>query len=128
MAKMSITFNGFEKLTAELDRMKREIKPAVDEALTDTQKYIQDNLEIAAEPYQNGGNKGWAKGDMYKAIIKNADVEWENYYLASVKVGFNLDQKGGWHSIFVMYGVPRHWWGIIRYGCKRFINYYTCIF
>lgn len=110
MARMSIIFDGFEKMAAKLDEMGREIKPAVNEALEETQKYIQQGLEVAAAPYQspNGGRKGWAKGYMYDAIIKNPTILWEAS-VASVKVGFSSENKLGFmHSIFVMYGVPRH--------------------
>ena len=61
MAKMSITFDGFEKLAAELERQGKELKPAVNEALEETQKYIQQELEIAVQPYSNGGRKGYAE-------------------------------------------------------------------
>lgn len=126
MAKMSIIFNGFEKLAAELDGMGKDLHPAVNEALTETQKYVQQGLEAAAETYQKkGGGKGWTKGDMYKAIIKDASIEWEDYYLASVKVGFNLDAKGGFHSVFIMYGVPMH--GKFNKGYAKDTKVYNAI-
>lgn len=108
--RMSIIFDGFEKIAAELDRQGKELKPAVNEALEETQKYIQQELQSAAQPYANGGHKGYAKGDMYDAIITDADIDWKGS-VASVKVGFST-LYGGWegfmHSIFVMYGVPAH--------------------
>lgn len=109
MARMSITFDGFEKLAAELEREGKELKPAVNEALEKTQKYIQQEVESATQPYANGGQKGYATGDMYDAIIREPRIEW-NGNVANVKVGFSKDQnwKGFMHSIFVMYGVPAH--------------------
>ena len=107
--KMSITFNGFETMAAELEKIGGDLKPAVNEALEETQKYIQQQVESAVEPYQDGGQKGYAKGDMYKSIITNPKIEWSGS-VASVNVGFSkqLDWKGFMHSIFVMYGVPAH--------------------
>ncbi len=128
MAKMSITFNGFSELAAELDRQGKELKPAVSEALEETQKYIQQELESASEIYQKGGKKGFAEGDMYDAIIRDPVIEW-NGNLASVKVGFSSYGgsmwKGFMHSIFVMYGVPAH--GKFNKGYQKDAKVYNAI-
>lgn len=109
MARMSITFDGFEKLAAELDREGKQLKPAVNEALEETQRYIQQQVEEASLPYANGGKKGYAEGNLYDAIIRHPEIEWLGS-VANVKVGFSSKQnwKGFMHSIFVMYGVPAH--------------------
>mgnify|MGYP003295855945 CR=1 FL=1 len=110
MARMSIVFDGFEKLTAKLDAMGKDLKPAVNEALEVTQQYIQQELEVAVQPYvrPRKGRKGWAKGSMADAVIKNPMIEWQGS-VATVKVGFSSQERLGFmHSIFVMYGVPRH--------------------
>lgn len=109
MARMSITFDGFEKMAAELDKIGNDLKPAVNEALEETQKYIQENVESASAPYQHGGRKGYAEGDMVDAIIRDPKIEWSGSE-ATVGVGFSSKQnwKGFMHSIFVMYGVPAH--------------------
>ena len=106
MAKMSIIFDGFENLAAQIDRMGKDLHAAVDDALTATQQLIQDNLTTAAEPYAAKGRKGYAEGDMYKTILKDKRITWMGE-TAEVDVGFDLKAKGGWHSIFVMYGTPR---------------------
>lgn len=106
MAKMSITFDGFNDLAHAVDKSGADLKSAVNEALDKTQKLIQDNLIHAAAPYEEGGLKGYATGAMYKTIIKNSGVEWQGT-VASVDAGFRISQKGGFHSIFVMYGTPR---------------------
>lgn len=106
MAKMSIIFNGFADLAAEIDRSGGDLHKAVDDALTQTQKQIQQNVTTAAAPYATKGLKGYAKGEMYKSIIKDAEISWHGS-VAEVKVGFDLNAPGGWHSIFVMYGTPR---------------------
>lgn len=108
MAKMSITFSGFDDLMKEIERAGQRVKPAVDEALEASQKIIQKELTTAAAPYaRKGGGKGYATGKMYKAILKDPKPEW-NGTVATIKVGFDLKKKGGIHSIFIMYGTARH--------------------
>ena len=106
MAKMSITFGGFEDLIYQIDKAGGDVKKAANEALTKTQQYIAQNVSAAAAPYKRGGKKGYATGKMARAEIQNARVVWVGD-VAEIGVGFSLSQKGGWHSIFVMYGTPR---------------------
>ncbi len=107
MAKMSITFNGFEKLAEDIDAIGGDLQKAVGEALNESQKIIQSNLQSAAVPYaRKGGGKGYATGRMYQSIIKDPQVVWKGL-IAEVGVGFRLFASGGWHSIFIMYGTPR---------------------
>lgn len=107
MAKMSITFDGFKDLLDDINRAGGESIKAVDEALTKTQKIIQDNLQSAAAVYAHGGLKGYATGRMYKSIVKHGEVTW-NGSVATVEAGFQLRGEGGtWDSIYVMYGTPR---------------------
>lgn len=105
MAKMQIIFKGFDEISAKI---KPDIlKTAVNEALSETQKYIQSKVEKAAEPYKSKSSAHpYVQGNMYKSILKDAQVEWEST-IASVSVGFNLKSKGGFHSIFLMYGTPK---------------------
>jgi hypothetical protein len=106
MAKMQILFKGFEDLAAEVDRSDGDLQKAVDEALTETAKYIQGQVTSAAAPYAAKGRKGYATGRMYKSIIEDGLVTW-NGHVAEVETGFALNESSGWHSIFVMYGTPR---------------------
>ena len=106
MARMSITFDGFKDLAADIDRTGGDLHAAVDEALTATGKYIQEQVTSAAAVYAGKGRKGYATGEMFNAIKKDSPVQWQGS-VAEVSVGFVLGQKGGWHSIFVMYGTPR---------------------
>lgn len=124
--KMSITFDGFESLAAELDRKGQDLKPAVNEALEETQKYIQQELESAAQPYQSGGRYGYAEGNLVDAIIRDPRIEWEGS-VGTVKVGFSKNQnwKGFMHSIFVMYGVPAH--GKFNKGYQKDAKIYNAI-
>ena len=123
---MSITFDGFEKLAAELDKVGGDLKPAVNEALEETQKYIQQELESASQIYSSGGRKGYADGDLNAAIIRNPKVEWLGN-VGVVDVGFSkeLNWKGFMHSIFVMYGVPAH--GKFNKGYQKDPKVYNAI-
>lgn len=110
MARMSITFNGFADALRQVEEMDPSaVKPAVNEALTETGKMVQRHVNEAALPYANkdGGLKGYATGDMFKALKKDNPVIWKTPFVAEVSVGFNLNEEGGFHSIFVMYGTPR---------------------
>ena len=107
MSRMSITFDGFDDLAYVIDSMGGDLKAAVNDALTETGQYVQNQVNEAALPYSHGGLKGYATGDMFNALKKDNPVIWKTPTIAEVSVGFNLNEKGGFHSIFVMYGTPR---------------------
>lgn len=110
MAKMSITFDGFNDLAYQIDKAGGDLHAAVDEALSETQHLVQYNVESASVPYSQKGRKGYATGKMYDAIIDEVQIDWSGT-VATVKGGFST--KGGrtklgfMHSIFIMYGTPR---------------------
>ena len=109
MAKMKITFDGFAKLAEDIDAIGGDLHAAVDEALEETQFIVQNNLVTAADIYAAKGRKGYAKGDMYKSIIQDVNIDWKGT-VAEVKTGFTGEGgnlAGFMHSIFVMYGTPR---------------------
>ena len=105
MARMSIIFDGFAELAELVDKSGADLKEAVNEALVESQKIVH-NLTTGAAVYAAKGLKGYATGNMYGTIIGDGAVSWEGS-VATVNAGFKLDQGGGWHSIFVMYGTPR---------------------
>lgn len=108
MAKMQITFDGFERLAAEVDRVTGQLEKAVDDALNETFDIVQHETESASAIYatKGGGRKGYATGNMYRAIKSDDGVKWKGS-VAEVGVGFDFSKNGGFHSIFVMYGTPR---------------------
>lgn len=106
MSKMSIIFDGFADLAGDIDRVGGDLHKAVDDSLTKTQQLIQEKVISAALPYAHKGLKGYATGAMYNSILKDAQIDWHGE-IAEVNVGFDLTAKGGFHSIFIMYGTPR---------------------
>ena len=107
MARMEILFDGFHDLAYTIDAMGGDLKAAVNDALTQTGEFIQNQVNQAALPYAHGGLKGYATGAMFNALKKDNPIIWTSPAVAEVSVGFNLSDKGGFHSIFVMYGTPR---------------------
>lgn len=125
MARIQMLFDGFEDLAYEISKLGDEpLKNAVDEALSETQKLIQRKTAAAAAKYGPKGGKGYATGGMKSAIHADG-VEWSGP-VASVGVGFDLEAEGGFHSIFIMYGTPRHAPGNNR-GIRRDKEIYNAI-
>ena len=107
MAKMSIIFDGFKTLAEQIDASGGDLKSATVEALEETQKHIQRNLEKASAPYASKSKAHpYITGEMYKSIIRDAQIDWHGA-VAEVPVGFSYKVRGGYHSIFIMYGTPR---------------------
>lgn len=104
MARMSILFDGFDDLAAEIDRAGGDLTAAVEDALQQTQEFIQNGLIMAAAPYNGKGLKGYATGKMFGSIVDDRKIYFKGN-VAEVRVGFELDK--GFHSIFIMYGTPR---------------------
>ena len=104
MARMQIIFDGFKDLAYRIDKAGGNVEEAVDDALLQTQDWIQNSLTMAAVPYNAKGRKGYATGEMFRSIIKDRKIYWKGT-VAEVRVGFELET--GFHSIFIMYGTPR---------------------
>lgn len=107
MARMSITFDGFEDLAYRISEMERDLKEPVEKALTETERYVQGNVSKAAAKYTKGGTE-YSTGRMLSAVKKPSGVDWAGS-VASVGVGFDIYAAGGggFHSIWMMYGTPR---------------------
>lgn len=109
MARIGITFSGFDDLAYQIDKAGGNLKEAVDFALTETAGLVQRKVNQASLPYtkDSKGLKGYATGEMFNALRKDDHVRWVTPTIAEVHAGFNLNESGGWHSIFVMYGTPK---------------------
>lgn len=108
MARMEITFDGFNDLLKDIYNAGNSIKKAADEALEETQRMIQSELRNASSRYSaKGGGKGYATGRMYKQLIKDEKPKWDGT-VATIHVGFSFKKPAALHSIFLMYGTPRH--------------------
>lgn len=108
MAKMSITFDGFNELAEMIDKANLDLKSAVNEALEETADIAKATLIPAAAIYDRKGLKGYAKGKMYRSMLRDKPISWEGS-VATVRTGFSAERSkaGFMHSIFVMYGTPR---------------------
>lgn len=108
MARVGITFSGFDDLAYQIDKAGGNLKEAVDFALTETADLVQRKVNQAALPYQSkSAEHPYTHGDMFNALRKDDKVRWITPTVAEVHAGFNLYEKGGWHSIFMMYGTPK---------------------
>ena len=107
-ANVSITGNLFGELARRIDKAGGDLKAAVDEALTESSSVFQNEVRHGAAAYAHGGRKGYATGEMYKAILPNQRPIWVGDSIAYIKGGYDLKKQGGFHSIFVMYGTPRY--------------------
>lgn len=109
-SKISLEFDGFKELAYAIDKAGKNLKTAVDEALTETQKLVENSTTTAAAVYKFKGLKGYATGAMYSSILHDPQVKWQGY-VAEVGTGFTSNNgatlSGYMHSIFVMYGTPR---------------------
>lgn len=107
MAKMSLEFDGLKDLLYKIDEVEGELRPAVDDALTQVQNYVQDQTRQAAAKYAKGGTR-YSTGKMKAAVKPDSGPEWAGS-TASVGVGFDIRKPGGggMHSIWMMYGTPR---------------------
>ena len=106
MARMQIISKDLLQMLTKIDKKTGKLKEAADEALTQTQEYVQSSVTSASGAYAGRGKKGYAKGNMFRSIKGNDGVIWKGQ-VAEVSVGFDFKQNGGYHSIFIMYGTPR---------------------
>lgn len=107
MAKMTLEFDGLQDLLYKISEVEADLKPAVDDALTQVQAFVQGQTRQAAAKYVKGGTE-YSTGKMLGAIKPTDGPQWSGS-VASVGVGFEIHKAGGggMHSVWMMYGTPR---------------------
>lgn len=96
--KTRIEFDGFEDVTARLNRLGGNVKQVTEKALKETHRVVTQKAEKAIAPHK-------LTGDTEKSLVRQAKIEWGGL-VGSVKTGFDIS-KGGLAHIFLMYGTPR---------------------
>lgn len=98
--KMTIDFDGFDEMIAQLDDLGGNLKEVTEAALIATHEYVTPQIKAAFAKHNIKYSHETAK-----SIIDSPNIEWQGM-LASVDVGFKIS-NGGLASIFVMYGTPK---------------------
>lgn len=96
--KIGLQFEGFDELSAKLEKLGGDLKATTEKALQDTHDFITPNLHADMAQHKRTGNTE-------RSIVDNAKVQWAGT-VASIDVGFDLT-NGGMPSIYLMYGTPK---------------------
>lgn len=97
--KWGIQFSGFAEMVQKLDATLDELKDITSECLEVAPEMIAPKLHEAMKEHRRSGK---TEG----SIIEKGEVEWEGL-VGKIGVGFKIG-NGGFPSIFLMYGTPRH--------------------
>lgn len=98
--KWGISFDGFDKMVSQLDKLGGNVDKAVDEALVQSHGYMTPKLHADMARHERTGRTE-------SAILDSATPQ-HNGTRTSLDVGFDLRKgAGGRASIFLMYGTPR---------------------
>ena len=98
MSKLTIEFDGFERMISELNKLGADVEKAAEEGLKKAKSHVTSNLR-----------QGMAKHNQTGATVASLDESMRAEWIgktATIHVGFNIE-KGGLPSIFLMYGTPR---------------------
>lgn len=96
--KIGLQFEGFDELSAMLEKLGGDLKATTEKALQDTHDFITPNLHADMAKHKKTGKTE-------SSIVDNAKVQWTGT-VASIDVGFDLS-NGGMPSIYLMYGTPK---------------------
>lgn len=99
MAKIKLEFKGFDEAIARLKSLDGDVKKTVEDSLTKCKRAVHVNLGKEMKKH----NRTYTTS---KSLNHGSHVIWEGGNIASIKVGFSIDD-GGLPSIFLMYGTPR---------------------
>lgn len=104
----SLDFHEAEKWVEKFNMNNLDVKPAIENALTYTHKYITKNITMHMQNQYLPSKKKpgmYSSGDTEKTIYKDCRIMWSGDKNAYVWVGF--DHSKGGASIFLMYGTPK---------------------
>ena len=97
--RFGINFKGFDEMADKLFRLGGGLKPIVEECLEVAPEIINPKLRSEMAKHRR-------TGQVERSIAENEPIEWSGTK-ARLPVGFDF-YKGGFPSIFLMYGTARH--------------------
>ena len=97
--RFGINFKGFDEMADKIEKLGGGLKPIVEKCLNVAPDIINPKLEAEMAKHRRTGT-------VEKSITRNESIEWTGTK-AKLPVGFDLS-KGGFPSIFLMYGTARH--------------------
>lgn len=101
---LKLDMSGFEELITKLDELGGNLKPVIDDALTQAAETVADDtVEAMATKYLPAQGK-YSQGETKESIIRRPTVEWKGT-LAEIGVGFDYGEPGA--GGFLISGTPR---------------------
>lgn len=105
MAKMSLSFDGLDKMLKKLEALEKDTKSVTEEALSKAHEIVTAKAEQAIAKPNLPARGHYSHGDTAASLQRTPKITWKGSE-ASVDVGFNI-RNGGLASIFLMYGTPK---------------------
>ena len=96
---VGIKFKGFDEMIEKFEKLGGDTKKIVEECLEASADIITPKLKTDIVKHNRTHR-------VEGSIAENQQVTWEGTK-AKIPVGFKL-RRGGWASIFLMYGTARH--------------------
>lgn len=101
---LKLQLDGFNELLTKLDRLGGDLKPVIEDALTQAGETItEDTLEALGDSNLPAGGK-YSTGDTDSSVVRNPRVEWEGT-TASIGVGFDFGKPGA--GGYLISGTPK---------------------
>ena len=101
---LKLQLEGFEKLIANLEGLKGDVKGAVTDALEQAAETIEWDTKDAVKDANLPAKGVYSRGDTEKSIVENAKVNWSGT-VAEINVGFDFGKPGA--GGYLITGTPR---------------------
>lgn len=103
---LKLQLTGFNELLTKLDRLGGDLKPVIEDALTQAGETItEDTLEALGDSNLPAGGKYHGKNrNTENSAVRNPRVEWEGM-TASIGVGFDFGKPGA--GGYLISGTPK---------------------